>query len=177
MFKYTSTLPAYYADTWGDQTCAVEALIPQRADGNARCLTIRMPTQKLIVALVVSDFSSSTNIGGGVCRCLSPVGALTTGNSGDAETLEPLLKYLFIPIVNLIRRWSGADRGRQCLQASEFRNRCLRAGAVSGKFSGPIEAQRHLSLFDRANQGETAARAARRYPVDVQHRQRPSTPE
>jgi hypothetical protein len=68
----------------------------------------------------------------------------------------PLLKYLFIPIVNLIPGMNQTPEtaARRYLQASEFGTDVSGQFFASAqrKFSGPIEAQLHPHLHDGANQ-------------------------
>jgi hypothetical protein len=85
--------------------------------------------------------------------------AVSPGAATDTKAVRnagPLLKYLFIPIVNLIPGMNQTPEtaARRYLQASEF------GTDVSGQFfasapkklTGPIEAMRHPHLHDRANQ-------------------------
>ena len=66
------------------------------------------------------------------------------------------MKYLFIPIVNFIPGMNQTPEtaARRYLQASEFGSGVSGQffASAQGKFSGPIEAQRHPHLHDRANQ-------------------------
>ena len=72
------------------------------------------------------------------------------------ETLARSLKYLFIPIVNLIPGMNQTPEtaARRYLQASEFGTDVSGQffASAQGKFTGPIEAQRHPHLHDRASQ-------------------------
>src|SRR3984957_10181264 len=69
---------------------------------------------------------------------------------------RPGLRYLFIPIVNLIPGMNQTPEtaARRYLQASEFGTDVSGQffASAQGKFSGPIEAQRHPHLYDRASQ-------------------------
>ena len=84
---------------------------------------------------------------------VSPGGATATKVVRNAG---PLLKYLFIPIVNLIPGMNQTPEtaARRYLQASEFGTDVSGQffASAQGKFSGPIEAQRHPHLHDRASQ-------------------------
>ena len=66
------------------------------------------------------------------------------------------VKYLFIPIVNLIPGMNQTPEtaARRYIQASEFGTDVSGQffASAQGKFSGPIEAQRHPHLHDRASQ-------------------------
>ena len=151
MFSYTD-VPAFAAKQYqGDRTAAVEALlrngpnmkyVPNRAYADA----------KLIIAWWVAALARRLPSGMAV-YAVSPGAATDTKvvrNAGLA------LKYLFIPIVNLIPGMNQTPEtaARRYLQASEF------GTDVSGQFfasapkklTGPIEAMRHPHLHDRANQ-------------------------
>jgi hypothetical protein len=66
------------------------------------------------------------------------------------------VKYLFIPIANLIPGMNQTPEtaARRYLQASKFGTDVSGQffASAEGKFSGPIEAQRHPHLLDGANQ-------------------------
>src|SRR4029079_1372766 len=68
----------------------------------------------------------------------------------------PLVKYLFIPIVDLNPGMNQTPEtaARRYLQASEFGTDVSGQffASAQGKFSGPMEVQRHPHLHDRANQ-------------------------
>ena len=151
MFKYTDA-PAFAAKYFGgDQTAAVEALIRngphvKYAPNNAYA------DAKLIVAWWVAALARRLPSGMAV-YAISP-GASNATNV--ARNAGPLLKYLMIPIVNLIPGMNQTPEtaARRYLQASEF------GTDVSGQFfaaapkklTGPIEAMRHPHFHDRANQ-------------------------
>ena len=72
------------------------------------------------------------------------------------RSASPLLKYLFIPIVNLIPGMNQTPEtaaGRY-LQASEFGTDVSGQffASAKGKFSGPIEVQLQPHFHDRASQ-------------------------
>jgi NAD(P)-dependent dehydrogenase (short-subunit alcohol dehydrogenase family) len=151
MFKYTD-VPAF-ADKYfgGDQTAAVEALlrngptvkyVPNNAYADA----------KLIVAWWVAALARRLPSGMAV-YAVSPGGATDTKVVRNAG---PLLKYLFIPIVNRIPGMNQTPEtaARRYLQASEFGTAVSGQffASAPGKFSGPIEAQLHPHLHDGANQ-------------------------
>src|ERR1700690_1417793 len=85
--------------------------------------------------------------------------AVSPGGATDTKVVRnagPLLKYLFIPIVNLIPGMNQTPEtaARRYHQASEFGTDVSGQffASAQGKFSGPIEAQRHPHLHDRASQ-------------------------
>ncbi len=151
MFKYTD-VPAFAAEYYrGDQTAAVEALIrngphvkysPNNAYADA----------KLIVAWWVAALARRLPSGMAV-YAVSP-GASNATNV--ARNAGPLLKYLMIPIVNLIPGMNQTPEtaARRYLQASEFGTDVSGQffASAQGKFSGPIEAQRQPHLHDRTSQ-------------------------
>src|SRR5579862_5727345 len=151
MFKYTD-VPAFAAKRFqGNRTAAVEALIhnepnvkyvPNNAYADA----------KLIVAWWAAALARRLPSGMGV-YAVSP-GASNATNV--ARNAGPLLKYLMIPITNLIPGMNQTPEtaaGRY-LQASKFGTD--KSGqffaSAQGKFSGPMEVQRQPHLHDRANQ-------------------------
>ena len=151
MFKYTD-VPAFAAKYFrGDQTTAVEALIrngphvkyvPNTAYADA----------KLIIAWWVSALARRLPSGMAV-YAVSP-GASNATNV--ARNAGPLLKYLMIPIVNLIPGMNQTPEtaARRYLQASEFGTDVSGQffASAQGKFSGPMEVQLQLHLLDGANQ-------------------------
>ncbi|WP_295991514.1 SDR family NAD(P)-dependent oxidoreductase [Rugamonas sp.] len=157
MFSYTD-MPAFAAKYHGgDQTAAVEALVrngpnvkyvPNNAYADAKlnvawwvaALARRLPSDMAVYAV-------------------SPGAATATKVSRQAGLA---VKYLFIPIANLIPGMNQTPEtaARRYLQASEFGTDVSGQffASAQGKFSGPIEAQRHPHLHDRASQ-EAAWRA------------------
>jgi NAD(P)-dependent dehydrogenase (short-subunit alcohol dehydrogenase family) len=151
MFKYTD-LPAFAAKYFqGDRTAAVEALLrngphvkyePNNAYADAKliiawwaaALARRLPSGMAVYA-VSPGASNATNV---------------------ARNAGPLLKYLMIPIVNLIPGMNQTPEtaARRYLQASEFGTDLSGQFFASalGKFSGPIEVQLQPHLHDRASQ-------------------------
>ena len=151
LFSYTD-VPAFAAKHHqGDRTAAIEALIRSGPDvkyapNNAYA------DAKLIIAWWVAALARRLPSG-------MAVYAVSPGASNDtkaARNAGPLLKYLFIPIVNLIPGMNQTPEtaARRYLQASEFGTDVSGQFFASkpGKFTGPIEAQRHPHLHDRANQ-------------------------
>lgn len=151
MFKYTNA-PAFAAKYFGgDQTAAVEALI--RNGPNVKYVPNNAYADaKLIIAWWAAALARRLPAGMAV-YAVSPGGATATKVVRNAG---PLLKYLFIPIVNLIPGMNQTPEtaARRYLQASEFGTDVSGQffASAQGKFSGPIEAQRHPHLLDGANQ-------------------------
>src|SRR5208282_3427973 len=150
-FSYTD-VPAF-ADKHcqGDQTAAVEALL--RNGPNVRYVPNNAYADaKLIIAWWVAALARRLPSGMAV-YAVSPGGATATKVVRNAG---PLLKYLFIPIVNLIPGMNQTPEtaARRYLQASEFGTDVSGQffASAQGKFSGPIEAQRQPHLHDGANQ-------------------------
>jgi len=151
MFKYTD-VPAFAAKFHqGDRTAAVEALIhngpnvkyvPNNAYADA----------KLIIAWWTAALARRLPSGMAV-YAVSPGGATATK---VVRSASPVLKYLFIPIVNLIPGMNQTPEtaARRYIQASEFGTDVSGQffASAKGKFSGPIEVQRQPHLHDRASQ-------------------------
>ena len=151
MFKYTD-VPAFAAKYHrGDRTAAVEALI--RNGPNVKYVPNNAYADaKLIIAWWVAALARRLPSG-------MAVYAVSPGGSTDTKVVRsagPLLKYLFIPIVNLIPGMNQMPEtaARRYLQASEFGTDVSGQffASAQGKFSGPIEAQRHPHLHDHASQ-------------------------
>ena len=151
MFKYTD-LPAFAAKYHrGDRTAAVEALI--RNGPNVKYVPNNAYADaKLIIAWWVAALARRLPSGMAV-YAVSPGGATATK---VVRSAGPLLKYLFIPIVNLIPGMNQTPEtaARRYLQASEFGTDVSGQffASAQGKFSGPIEVQRQPHLHDRASQ-------------------------
>ncbi len=107
---------------------------------------------KLIIAWWVAALARRLPSGMAV-YAVSPGGATATK---VVRSAGPLLKYLFIPIVNLIPgiNQTPETAARRYIQASEFGTDVSGQffASAQGKFSGPIEAQLHPHLHDRASQ-------------------------
>jgi NAD(P)-dependent dehydrogenase (short-subunit alcohol dehydrogenase family) len=151
MFKYTDA-PAFAAKYFRhDQTAAVEALIrngphvkysPNNAYADAKlivawwaaALARRLPSNMAVYA-VSPGASNATNV---------------------ARNAGPLLKYLMIPIVNLIPGMNQTPEtaSRRYIQASKFGTDVSGQffASAQGKFSGPMEVQRQPHLLDNASQ-------------------------
>lgn len=151
MFKYTD-VPALAAKSFqGYRADAVEALIrngpnvkysPNNAYADA----------KLIVAWWVAALARRLPSG-------MAVYAVSPGASNDTKVARNagfLVKYLMIPIVNLIPGMNQTPEtaSRRYLQASEFGTDLSGQffASAQGKFSGPMEVQRQPHLHDRATQ-------------------------
>jgi hypothetical protein len=107
---------------------------------------------KLIIAWWVAALARRLPSGMAV-YAVSPGGATATKVVRNAG---PALKYLFIPIVNLIPGMNQTPEtaARRYLQASEFGTDVSGQffASAQGKFSGPIEVQRQPHLYDHASQ-------------------------
>ena len=151
MFKYTD-VPAFAAKYYrGDQAAAVEALI--RNGPNVKYVPNNAYADaKLIVAWWVAALARRLPSGMAV-YAVSPGAATATKVSRQAGLA---VKYLFIPIANLIPGMNQTPEtaARRYIQASKFGTDVSGQffASAQGKFSGPIEAQRHPHLHDRASQ-------------------------
>jgi NAD(P)-dependent dehydrogenase (short-subunit alcohol dehydrogenase family) len=151
MFSYTD-VPAFAAKYFrGDRTAAIEALI--RNGPNVRYVPNNTYADaKLIIAWWVAALARRLPSGMAV-YAVSPGGATATKAVRNAG---PALKYLFIPIVNLIPGMNQTPEtaARRYLQASEFGTDVSGQffASAQGKFSGPIEVPRQPHLYDRASQ-------------------------
>jgi len=151
MFKYTD-LPEFAAKYHqGNRTAAVEALI--RNGPNVKYVPNNTYADaKLIIAWWTAALARRLPSGMAV-YAVSPGGATATK---VVRSAGPMLKYLFIPIVNLIPGMNQTPEtaaGRY-IQASEFGTDVSGQffASAKGKFSGPIEVQRQPHLHDRASQ-------------------------
>jgi len=151
MFKYTD-LPDFAAKQFhGDRAAAVEALI--RSGPNVKYApNSAYADAKLIIAWWVAVLARRLPSGMAV-YAVSP-GASNATNV--ARNAGPLLKYLMIPITNLIPGMNQTPEtaASRYLQASEFGTDLSGQffASAQGKFSGPMEAQRQPHLHDRASQ-------------------------
>ena len=151
MFKYTD-VPVFAAKYHrGDRVAAVEALI--RNGPNVKYVPNNTYADaKLIIAWWVAALARRLPPGMAV-YAVSPGGATATKVVRNAG---PLLKYVFIPIVNRIPGMNQTPEtaSRRYLQASEFGTEFSGQffASAQGKFSGPIDVQRQPHLLDRANQ-------------------------
>ena len=151
MFKYTD-VPEFAAKYHqGDRASAVEALI--RNGPNVKYVPNNTYADaKLIIAWWVAALARRLPSGVAV-YAVSPGGATATK---VVRSAGPLLKYVFIPIVNLIPGMNQTPEtaASRYLQASEFGTDVSGQffASAAGKFSGPMEAQRQPHLHDRASQ-------------------------
>ncbi|MDL2406813.1 SDR family NAD(P)-dependent oxidoreductase [Rhizobium calliandrae] len=151
MFKYTD-LPAFAAKHFrGDRTAAAEALIRNGPDvkyvpNNAYA------DAKLIITWWVAALARRLPSGMAV-YAVSPGGATATK---VVRSASPMLRFVFIPIVNLIPGMNQTPEtaASRYIQASEFGTDASGQffASAKGKFSGPIEVQREQHLHDRDNQ-------------------------
>jgi NAD(P)-dependent dehydrogenase (short-subunit alcohol dehydrogenase family) len=151
MFKYTD-VPVFAAKHYqGDRTVAIEALlrngpnikyVPNNAYADA----------KLIVAWWAAALARRLPSGMAV-YAVSPGGAADTKVARNAGLA---LKYLMIPLVKLIPGMNQTPEtaAHRYIQAAEFGTDVSGQffASAQGKFSGPIEVQRHPHLHDRATQ-------------------------
>ena len=151
MFKYTD-LPEFAAKYFGgDRTAAVEVLI--RNGPNVKYVPNNTYADaKLIITWWTAALARRLPSGMAV-YAVSPGGATATK---VVRSASPILKYLFIPIVNLspgMNQTPETAAGRY-IQASEFGTDVSGQffASAKGKFSGPIEVQRQPHLHDRASQ-------------------------
>ncbi len=151
MFSVTD-LPAFAAKCHqGDRTAAVEALI--RNGPNVKYVPNNAYADaKLIIAWWVAALARRLPSG-------MAVYAVSPGAATDTKVVRsagPALRYLFIPIVKLIPGMNQTPEtaARRYLQASAFGTDVSGQffASAQGKFTGPIEAQRHPHLHDRASQ-------------------------
>ncbi len=151
MFRYTD-VPAFAATYFrGDRAAAIEALI--RNGPNVKYVAnTTYADAKLIVAWWVAELARRLPSGMAV-YAVSP-GAATDTNV--VRNVSPALRYLFIPIVNLIPGMNQTPEtaARRYLQASQFGTDVSGEffASAQGKFTGPVEAQRQPHLHDRASQ-------------------------
>jgi hypothetical protein len=168
MFSYTD-VPAFAAKYFGgDRTAAVEALIHNGP--NVKYVPNNTYADaKLIIAWWVAALARRLPSGMAV-YAVSPGGATATQVVRNAGLL---LKYLFIPIVNLIPGMNQTPEtaARRYLQASEFGTDVSGQffASAQGKFSGPIEVQRQPHLYDRASQEAAWQAVVKVSGVDLSH--------
>ena len=151
LFSYTD-VPAFAAEYYrGDRTAAVEALL--RNGPNVKYVPNRAYADaKLIIAWWTAALARRLPSG-------MAVYAVSPGAATDTKVVRnagPALKYLLIPIVNLIPGMNQTPEtaARRYLQASKFGTDVSGQffASAQGKFTGPIEAQLHPHLHDRASQ-------------------------
>lgn len=151
MFKYTDLLAFAAEHHHGDRTAAVEALI--RNGPNVKYVPNNAYADaKLIIAWWTAALARRLPSGMAV-YAVSPGGATATRVVRSAGWA---LRHIFIPIVNLIPGMNQTPEtaARRYIQASQFGTDASGQffASAQGKFSGPIEVQRHPHLHDRASQ-------------------------
>ena len=150
-FKYTD-LPEFAAKYHqGNRTAAAEALI--RNGPNVKYVpNTAYADAKLMIAWWTAALARRLPSGMAV-YAVSP-GASNATNV--ARNAGPLLKYLMIPIVNLIPGMNRTPEvaASRYIQASKFGTDVSGQffASAKGKFSGPMEVQREAHLHDRASQ-------------------------
>jgi len=170
MFKYTD-LPAFAAKYHhGDRSAAVEALIHNGP--NVKYVPNNTYADaKLIIAWWVAALARRLPSGMAV-YAVSPGGATATN---VVRSAGPALKYLFIPIVNLIPGMNQTPEvaAHRYIQASRFGTEASGQffASAKGKFSGPIEVQRQPHLYDRASQEAAWQAVVRVSGIDLLNRQ------
>jgi NAD(P)-dependent dehydrogenase (short-subunit alcohol dehydrogenase family) len=151
LFSYTD-VPAFAAKYYRcDQTAAVEALL--RNGPNVKYVPNRAYADaKLIIAWWTAALARRLPSG-------MAVYAVSPGSAPDTKAVRnasPALKWLMIPLVKLIPGMSQTPEtaARRYLQASEFGTDVSGQffASAPGKLTGPIEAQLHPHLHDRASQ-------------------------
>ena len=156
LFSYTD-VPAFAAKHHqGDRTAAVEALL--RNGPNVKYVPNRAYADaKLIIAWWVAALARRLPSG-------MAVYAVSPGAATDTKAVRnagPALKYLFIPIVNLIPGMNQTPEtaARRYLQASEFGTDVSGQffASAQGKFTGPIEAHAPPALSRSRQPGSRVA--------------------
>ncbi|WP_010187794.1 SDR family NAD(P)-dependent oxidoreductase [Sphingomonas sp. PAMC 26605] len=168
MFKYTD-LPAFAAkDYAGDYTAAAEALIRSGPEVKYSPNTAYADA-KLMIAWWAAALARRLPAGMAV-YAVSP-GASNATNV--ARNAGPLLKYLMIPIVNLIPGMNQAPEvaASRYIQASAFGTDVSGQffASAMGKFSGPMEVQLQPHLLDGASQEAAWQAVVNVTGVDLSH--------
>jgi NAD(P)-dependent dehydrogenase (short-subunit alcohol dehydrogenase family) len=151
MFTYTD-MPAFAAKNFrGDRVAAIEALI--RGGPNVKYAPNRTYSDaKLITAWWTAALARRLPRGMAV-YAVSPGAATATDVSRNGG---PALKLLFIPIANIVPGMNQTPEtaASRYLQAAKFGTDVSGQffASAQGKFSGPIIAQPHPHLHDRASQ-------------------------
>jgi NAD(P)-dependent dehydrogenase (short-subunit alcohol dehydrogenase family) len=151
MFSFTDVAVLAAKHFQGDRTAAIEALM--RNGPNVKYQANRTYSDaKLIIAWWVAALARRLPSG-------MAVYAVSPGAATDTKVVRnagPALKYLFIPIANLIPGMNQTPEtaARRYIQASAFGTDVSGQFFASApkKFSGPIESMRHPHLHDRTNQ-------------------------
>ena len=151
MFSFTDVAAFAAKHHQGDRTAAVEALL--RNGPNVKYVPNRTYADaKLIIAWWTAALARRLPSG-------MAVYAVSPGAATDTKVVRnagPALKYLFIPIVNLIPGMNQTPEtaASRYVQASKFGTDLSGQffASAKGKFSGPMEVQRQPHLHDRASQ-------------------------
>src|SRR5271166_5554810 len=151
MFSLTDVTALAAKRHQGNRTAAIEALLHNGP--NVKYQANRAYADaKLIIAWWVAALARRLPSG-------MAVYAVSPGAATDTKVVRnagPALKYLLIPIVNLIPGMNQTPEtaARRYLQASGFGTDVSGQffASAQGKFTGPIEAQLHPHLHDRASQ-------------------------
>lgn len=151
MFKYTD-LPVFAAQHFkGDRTAAAEALIHNEPNVKYSANNAYADA-KLMVAWWAAALARRLPSGMAV-YAVSPGASNATKVARNAG---PALRYLMIPIVNLIPGMNQTPEtaASRFLQASELGTDASGQfyASAKGKFSGPMEVQQQPHLRDRGNQ-------------------------
>ena len=168
MFKYTD-LPAFAAKYHhNNRTAAVEELI--RNGPNVKYVPNNAYADaKLIIAWWVAALARRLPSDMAV-YAVSPGGATATN---VVRSASPMLKYVFIPIVNLIPGMNQTPEtaASRYIQASDFGTDVSGQffASAKGKFSGPVEMQREPHLHDRASQEAAWQAVVKVSGVDLSH--------
>jgi hypothetical protein len=151
LFSFTDVVAFAAKHHQGDRTAAVEALL--RNGPNVKYVPNRAYADaKLIIAWWVAALARRLPSG-------MAVYAVSPGAATDTKAVRnagPALKWLMIPLVSLIPGMNQTPEtaARRYLQASAFGTDVSGQffASAPGKLTGPIEAQRHPHLHDRASQ-------------------------
>src|SRR5271163_173414 len=151
MFSFTDVAALAAKHFQGDRIAVIEALM--RNGPNVKYQANRTYSDaKIIIAWWVAALARRLPSG-------MAVYAVSPGAATDTKVVRNVgwaVKWVFIPIVNLSPGMNQTPEtaARRYLQASEFGTDVSGQffASAQGKFTGPIEAQRHPHLHDRASQ-------------------------
>ena len=152
LFRFTDVAAFAAKHNRGERIAAVEALV--RSGPNVKYVPNNAYADaKLIIAWWAAALARRLPTG-------MAVYAVSPGSAPDTKAVRnvgPALKYLMIPIMKLIPGMSQTPdtAARRYLQASEFGTDVsgqFFASAPGMKLTGPMEAQPHPHLHDRASQ-------------------------
>jgi NAD(P)-dependent dehydrogenase (short-subunit alcohol dehydrogenase family) len=150
LFSYTDVAAFAAKHHQGDRTAAVEALV--RSGPNVKYEPNRAYADaKLIVAWWTAALARRLPSG-------MAVYAVSPGSAPDTQAARNAgwaMRWLLVPMVKLLGMVQTTETAaRRYLQASEFGTDVSGQffASAPGKLTGPIEAQRHPHLHDRASQ-------------------------